>query len=111
MAKVISPLCSMSASGTFKNELIYSKAKHFHYIKSKSTQKKSVFIKTPARIAQQQLFSQAKNAWLALDTETKQAYNRLRYPTGQTGYNIFISRYLSQGIESSNFPYLLALHF
>lgn len=111
MAKVTAPLLSLQASGTFKNELIFSKAKHFTYLKSKSTMRKSPYFASSSRLAQQLKFKLAKEAWLALDIETKQAYNALRYPTGQTGYNIFLSRYLSQGIDLSDFPYLLAIQF
>lgn len=40
------------------------------------------------------LFSDAMNAWKALDTETKQEYNSRVYPTGQSGMNRFISEYM-----------------
>lgn len=111
MAKVFAPLLSLSASGTVANELTYSKGKYFHYLKNKNILKKKVDFQTPGRLEQRARFLLAKNAWLALDTETKEAYNRLRYPTGQTGYNIFLSRYLLQEENLSNFPYLLALSF
>ena len=33
-------------------------------------------------------------AWQALDTESKRAYNVLKYPSAQSGFNRFMSQYL-----------------
>jgi hypothetical protein len=40
------------------------------------------------------VFHDGKIAWDALDTETKQEYNSMRYLPGQSGFNRFMSKYL-----------------
>lgn len=111
MAKVIAPLLSLSATGTLAKTLTYSKTRHFHYLKDKDGTRKKRDIITPGRQQQRDAFFNAKEAWLALDDETKQEYNNRKYPTGQTGYNRFISEYLKQEEVVSSFPYLLAVDF
>ena len=55
------------------------------------------FPSNPRTVPQQAwraIFRNAKEAWDELDTETREVYNKLRYPTGQTGFNRFMSQYL-----------------
>lgn len=49
--------------------------------------------------------------WHALAPDRKAYYNGLKYPTAQSGFTRFMTQYLKQRRESSNFPYLLPKYF
>ena len=111
MAKLTAPLLSLSASGTIKMTLIFSNGPHFCYVKNKDNSRTKKDIATIGRLAQRALYSAGVLAWHGLTDEERLAYNNLKYPPAQTGFNRFMSRYLKTGIASSNFPYLLPINF
>lgn len=48
----------------------------------------------PAEQARRANFAAGVAAWQALDTESKQNYNNMQYPSGQSGFNRFMSLWL-----------------
>jgi hypothetical protein len=49
---------------------------------------------TEKHLARAQIFREGVQAWHALDSQTKQAYNDLKYPSAQTGFTRFMTQYL-----------------
>jgi hypothetical protein len=49
---------------------------------------------TPARRAWRNVFAQGMQAWRELDNETRQEYNKRRYPFAMHGVNRFLREYL-----------------
>ena len=66
---------------------------------------------TDKYIAWTTLFGQGVSDWHDLSDEDKLAYNELKYPPAQSGFNRFMSRYLKDRRESSTFSYLLPRYF
>jgi len=58
------------------------------------------YVPTNNQLENQQIwrgvFGNGVLAWQALDLETKQAYNKLKYPSGLSGFNRFMSKYLKE---------------
>ena len=57
------------------------------------------------------VFKNGVTAWHALTDNERLAYNELKYPPAQSGFNRFMSRYLKDRRESSTFSYLLPRYF
>lgn len=51
---------------------------------------------TEARRAWRNVFASGVSAWHSLTAETKQEYNKRKYPTGQSGFTRFMSEYLKE---------------
>ncbi len=68
--------------------------------KGKRISRMRSYVSTNPRFTNQQnwrgVFANGVIAWQALDTETKRAYNVLKYPTGLSGFNRFMKKYLKE---------------
>ena len=111
MAKLTAPLLSLRASGSINKTLTFFNCEHFSFVRSKRSPVKNADIPTAGRLAQRAIYSQGIQAWKYLTDEERIAYNELKYPLSQTGFNRFMSKYLKEGGEVSTLPYLLPRYF
>lgn len=92
MAKITGPLFSQSATGSIAKRVTFRETARGTF--AHKTPKASTSA-TPGQIAQRANYQDAIVAWHALDGPTKQYWREIGIIMKMTGYNAFISDYLS----------------
>lgn len=96
MAKSNGPLFSMEARGTVGDCLTFSKRKSGQQVRFQRKQKDRI---TALRTANRSIFLAAVAAWSALTSEQKAVYNERAKSQNLTGYNLYVSEYMSVGVD------------
>ena len=86
MAKVLFPLSSFCARGTF-NKLVFEKKPHKNIVRLKGLKKRT---SNAVQRNQQTKYKRVVQQWKALSIEDKQTYIRRALELHMTGYNLFI---------------------
>jgi hypothetical protein len=106
MAKVLGPLLSLTATGSYGNLLLFSKNKDgatVQKIRNKPTK----------RSVRQQLhalkFKNASDTWLSLNDDVKTEWNKKAKKLSYgTGYRLWVAEWFAQNISSPNLPIIPA---
>lgn len=100
MARVKGPLFSLSATGEFKGMEFRTGSGSTVVAAPKVVQAP----RRPAQLAQQAAFQTAVQAWKALDANGQQAWRTAAQNTGLSGYQLYISEYMTQAIVPPGQP-------
>lgn len=100
MARVKGPLFSLSATGEFKGMEFRTGGGSTVVAAPKTV----LAPRRPAQIAQQAAFQTAVNAWKALDANGQQTWRTAAQNTGMSGYQLYVSEYLTQAIVPPDQP-------
>ncbi|MEE9572503.1 MAG: hypothetical protein V3W20_05620 [Candidatus Neomarinimicrobiota bacterium] len=92
MAKVLSPLFSLDASGSIGNLLTYTESKDTKIVKLFHV---SPDADTSAQQIQRQKYIDGVEVWNSLDPAMKQIFESLAEGQALTGFNFFMSEYLN----------------
>jgi len=103
MVKVVGPLFSLSASGTFRREITFS-AVNGNTIASGVPKRKNQ--RTPAQQAQANSVAAMSSAWSAMSETEKQLWKDCGQTYNKTGYKLFWSEWFLQNVSQGNNPVL-----
>lgn len=92
MAKVVSPLLSLDASGTFGDTLVYAKWKGIKYVRKWVIPQNP---KTALQVAQRDLFSSAVDGWHG-QTDRQDAFDAAVAGLPLSGFNYYVKLYIEQ---------------
>lgn len=101
MAKVVGPLFSLTASGNFRGLMEFRTGEVI--VGSPKTQKPP---RSPAQQAQAARFQTAVEAWRDLSEADQTNWKTAGASRGLSGYQIYVSEYLIQGITPPGQPLL-----
>jgi len=96
MAKINSPLLSLSAHGIIGERLVYSVRSSGQQARYQKKQNDKI---TDPRLLQRNTYSAAVAAWRLLTDEQKQVYIDLAQNLKYTGYNYYIKLFLDQYVS------------
>jgi len=101
MAKVLGPLYSMTASGKFKDNIVFKTSAKGTTAGAMPLKRKST---SPLQEVQQDKFRIAKDGWKTLSDDDKGVWAESAAIRGTTAYRLYVSEYFVQQCEPPNLP-------
>ena len=101
MAKVIGPLFSLAASGTYRDEFVFRQTVNGPVV---SNLPRQIGSRSPSQIAQAEAVKSMAAAWTALPTLQKNAWTACAAQTSKTGYALFWAEWFFQEVVTPDLP-------